>query len=32
LQWEASKYATGVYFLRIQAGPYTDVKKMVHIK
>jgi hypothetical protein len=32
IEWDAAKYSTGVYFLRLQAGPYTDVKKMMLIK
>jgi hypothetical protein len=32
IEWNASNYASGVYFYRIQAGDFTDVKKMVLIK
>lgn len=32
VSFDASGYASGVYFYRIQAGDFTDVKKMVLIK
>lgn len=32
LSWDASKYSSGVYFYRIDAGGYSDVKKLVLIK
>jgi hypothetical protein len=32
VNWNASNYASGVYFYRIQAADYTSVKKMVLIK
>jgi hypothetical protein len=32
IEWNGSNYASGVYFYRIQAGDFTDVKKMVLIK
>ncbi|HJY63840.1 MAG TPA: T9SS type A sorting domain-containing protein [Ignavibacteria bacterium] len=30
--WDAGKYASGIYFYRIQAGSYTDTKKMIMVK
>lgn len=30
--WDASKYSSGVYFYRITAGNYTEVKKMMLVK
>jgi polyhydroxybutyrate depolymerase len=32
VEWDASGLASGVYYYRIQAGNYTDVKKMIFIK
>jgi hypothetical protein len=32
IDWNASNYASGIYFYRIQAADYTSVKKMVLIK
>jgi len=32
VQWNASNYPSGVYFYRITAGSFTDVKKMVLLK
>ncbi len=32
VSWEASGYASGVYFYRITAGEYTETKKMILIK
>lgn len=31
-EWNASKYSTGVYFFRIIAEDFTDIKKMVLVK
>ncbi|KAB2851919.1 MAG: T9SS type A sorting domain-containing protein, partial [Ignavibacterium sp.] len=31
-KWEGSKYASGVYFLRLQAGNFTSSKKMMLLK
>ncbi len=30
--WNASEYSSGVYFYRIQAGDYKDIKKMILVK
>jgi aminopeptidase N len=32
LKFDASKFASGVYFYRLQSGTFTDVKKMLMIK
>ena len=32
VNFDASMYSTGVYFYRIQAGEFTDVKKMILVK
>ncbi|MEA2030216.1 MAG: T9SS type A sorting domain-containing protein, partial [candidate division Zixibacteria bacterium] len=32
IEWDASKYASGVYFYRLKAGDFTASKKMVLIK
>ncbi len=32
VSFDASTYASGVYFYRMEAGDFTDVKKMVLIK
>jgi len=32
VQWDASGFASGVYLYRIEAGKWTDVKKMLLIK
>jgi hypothetical protein len=32
VNWNASNYASGVYFYRIESGNFKDVKKMVLIK
>lgn len=31
-EWDASMYSSGVYFYRIQAGGFTDLKKMILVK
>jgi predicted acyl esterase len=31
-QWNASNYSSGIYFYRLQAGKYSDVKKLMLIK
>ncbi len=30
--WDAGEYASGIYFYRLQAGPFVSIKKMVFIK
>jgi len=30
--WNASGFASGVYFYRLSAGTYTDIKKMIVVK
>jgi len=32
IEWDASAHASGVYFYRLNAGSFTDVKKMVLLK
>ena len=32
IDWNGTRFASGVYFYRLEAGPYTEVKKMVLIK
>jgi hypothetical protein len=32
IQWEAGKLASGVYFYRLQAGNYVNIKKLVLLK
>ncbi|MCH7783696.1 T9SS type A sorting domain-containing protein [candidate division KSB1 bacterium] len=32
IQWDASDMASGIYFYQIQAGNFTDMKRMVVIK
>ena len=32
INFNASNYASGVYFYRMEAGQYIDVKKMVFLK
>jgi hypothetical protein len=32
IQWDASRFASGIYFYRLQAGTFTDIKKMMLIK
>lgn len=31
-RWNAAKYASGVYFYRLESGEYSEVKKMIMIK
>ncbi len=32
IEWDASRYASGVYFYRLRAGSFSDTKKMVMVK
>jgi len=32
IEWEASNYASGIYFYKLTAGSFTDTKKMVLLK
>jgi len=32
VEWDASSFASGIYYYKIQAGEFQDVKKMVVIK
>ncbi len=32
INWDASNFSSGIYFYRLQAGQYTDTKKMILIK
>ena len=32
VQWNAAKYSSGVYFYRLNAGNYSDIKKMILVK
>ena len=32
IQWDASQYASGVYFLRMNAAPFTKTQKMILLK
>ncbi len=32
IEWDASKYASGVYFYRLRAGEFSDTRKMVLLK
>jgi hypothetical protein len=32
VQWDASGFASGIYFYRLQAGDYVDTKKLVFLK
>ena len=32
VEWDGSSFASGVYFYRITAGDFSDVKKMVLLK
>ena len=32
VEWDAMDFASGIYYYRIEAGEYQDVKKMVLIK
>ncbi|HMT10572.1 MAG TPA: T9SS type A sorting domain-containing protein, partial [Ignavibacteria bacterium] len=31
-EWNASRFASGIYFYKLTAGGFTDVKKMILIK
>jgi hypothetical protein len=32
VEWDASGFASGIYYYRIQAGEFQDVKKMILLK
>ncbi len=32
IEWDASQYASGVYFYKLEAGTYSDTKKMLLVK
>jgi hypothetical protein len=32
IQWDATNFPSGVYFYKLQAGSFTDTKKMLLIK
>ena len=32
VEWDASGFASGIYFYRIEAGEYQDVKKMILLR
>ena len=32
IEWDASRYASGVYFYRLKAGSFSNTKKMVMVK
>jgi hypothetical protein len=32
IDWNASKYSSGVYYYRLEAGEFTEAKKMVLLK
>jgi hypothetical protein len=32
VEWDASRYSSGIYYYRIEAGKYQDVKKMIFLK
>ncbi len=32
IEWDASEYASGVYFYRLRAGEFSDTRKMVLLK
>jgi flagellar hook assembly protein FlgD len=32
VEWDASKFASGIYFYRIEAGEYREVRKMVLLR
>jgi hypothetical protein len=32
VKWDASEYASGIYYYRIEAGQFQDLKKMILIK
>jgi hypothetical protein len=32
VEWDASGFASGIYYYRIEAGEFVDVKKMIYIK
>ena len=32
VKWDASGFTSGIYYYKIEAGPYQDVKKMILLK
>ena len=32
IEWDASNFASGIYFYRLRAGNFHDVKKMILVK
>jgi hypothetical protein len=32
VEWQAANFASGIYFYRLQAGEFSDAKKLIHLK
>jgi hypothetical protein len=30
--WDAAEYPSGIYFCKLTAGPFSDIKKMILLK